>query len=153
MSSSARRKEGTLVFYRLASDKVARVFAAVRDVANEHLAETGRAAREFLGEDGVEAIDRADLLDRVRTDRYMLLDVRPRTEFESGHIDGAVSVPLDELADLPRDLEVVAYCRGQYCVLSYDAVRLLRAKGRPARRLDGGMLEWMLERRPVAAGG
>lgn len=152
----ASRKEGTRVFYRLASEKVIEVFAALRAVAVEHLAETDRATREFLGEDGVEAVGRTDLLDRVRTGRYVLLDVRPRAEFESGHIDGAVSVPLEELsdrlADLPADLEIVAYCRGQYCVLSYDAVRLLRAKGRPARRLDGGMLEWLLERRPVASG-
>lgn len=152
----ASRKDGTRIYYRLASSEVARMFAAVRDVARMHLAETERAARNFLGEDGLEAVSREDLLERLRSGRYVLLDVRPPEEFAAGHIDGAMSIPLSELADrlseLSADVEVVAYCRGEYCVLSYDAVRLLRAKGRAARRLDGGMLEWQLERRPVMAG-
>lgn len=148
------RKEGTRIFYRLTGDQVVHAFAALRGVASNHLAETERATRDYLGEDGVEAVSRPDLLERLRTGRYVLVDVRDSIEFAAGHIDGAISVPLpelaDRLADLPADLEIVAYCRGEYCVLSYDAVRLLRAKGRPARRLDGGMLEWLLERRPVA---
>jgi len=152
----ASRKDGTRIYYRLASDEVMRAYAAVRDVATKHLAETERAAREFLGEDGVEAVSRDDLLYRLRSGGLVLLDVRPTSEFQAGHIDGAMSIPLDQLtehlASLPANQEIVAYCRGEYCVLSYDAVRLLRAKGIPARRLDGGMLEWLLERRPVATG-
>lgn len=151
----ASRKDGTRIYYRLASDEVLAAYAAVRSVAAKQLAETERAARDFLGEDGVEAVDRGDLLERVRTKRCVLIDVRPEAEFAAGHIEGALSIPLEQLADrlvdLPAELEVVAYCRGEYCVLSYDAVRLLRAKGRPARRLDGGMIEWRLERRQVAA--
>lgn len=151
----ASRKDGTRIYYRLASEEVLAAYAAVRSVAAKQLAETERAARDFLGEDGVEAVDRGELLERVRSKRCVLIDVRPEAEFAAGHIEGALSIPLeqlsDRLADLPAELEVVAYCRGEYCVLSYDAVRLLRAKGRPARRLDGGMIEWRLERRQIAA--
>ena len=151
----ASRKDGTRIYYRLAGEEVLAAYAAVRSVAAKQLAETERAARDFLGEDGVEAVDRGDLLERVRSKRCVLIDVRPEAEYAAGHIEGALSIPLEQLADrltdLPADLEVVAYCRGEYCVLSYDAVRLLRAKGRPARRLDGGMVEWRLERRQIAA--
>jgi len=149
------RKEGTRIFYRLAGEEVLEAFVAVRKVAAKQLAETERAARDFLGEDGVEAVGRNDLLERVRTKRCLLIDVRPASEFAAGHIDGAQSIPLDQLSDrlaeLPSEVEIVAYCRGEYCVLSYDAVRLLRAKGRPARRLDGGMIEWRLEQRQISA--
>jgi rhodanese-related sulfurtransferase len=149
------RKEGTRIYYRLAGEEVLQAFVAIRSVAAKLLAETERAAHDFLGEDGVEAVDRSDLLERVRSKRCVLIDVRPESEFAAGHIEGAQSIPLeqltDRLAELPADVEVVAYCRGEYCVLSYDAVRLLRSKGRPARRLDGGMIEWRLERRHIAA--
>ncbi|QXV56956.1 metalloregulator ArsR/SmtB family transcription factor [Amycolatopsis sp. TNS106] len=149
------RKEGTRIFYRLAGEEVLEAFVAVRKVAAKQLAETDRAARDFLGEDGVEAVSRNDLLERVRTKRCLLIDVRPPSEFAAGHIEGAQSIPLDQLSDrlaeLPAEMEIVAYCRGEYCVLSYDAVRLLRAKGRPARRLDGGMIEWRLEQRQISA--
>lgn len=150
------RKEGTRVFYRLASDRVVGALVALREVASTHLAETKRAAGEYLGEDTVEPVGRADLVDRLRSGRYLLLDVRPREEFDAGHIEGALSVPLDELvnriSELPRDVEIVAYCRGTFCALSYNAVRMLRAKGWLARRLEGGMLEWLLEQRPVIGG-
>lgn len=147
------RKEGARIYYRLASDEVAKLYATVRDVATEQLADTQRAARDLLGEDGLEAVSRDALLARLRSRQIVLLDVRPELEFVAGHIEGAVSMPLDEmydrLRDLPPDLEVVAYCRGEYCVLAYEAVRLLRSKGRSARRLSGGMLEWRLEGRPT----
>lgn len=149
------RKEGTRIYYRLAGDDVARLFATLRDVAKEHLAETGRAAREFLGEDQVEAVSRDELMKRVKAGSVILIDVRPAGEFASAHIKGAVSIPLDEVCDrvqeLPPDIEVVAYCRGEYCVLAYDAVRTLRGMGRQARRLQGGMLEWKIEGRPMVA--
>jgi DNA-binding transcriptional ArsR family regulator len=152
----ATRKDGTRIYYRLASEMVMQVFASVRAVAIKHLAETERAARRFLGEDGVEPVSREDIVRLVRSGRHTLLDVRPRFAYQAGHIDGAVSMPIEELADrlseVPAGHQVVAYCNGEYCVLSYDAVRLLRTKGVDARRMDGGMLEWRLERRRVTVG-
>jgi rhodanese-related sulfurtransferase len=149
------RKEGTRIFYQLASPEVATLYVGLRNVARENLAETERAAKAYLGADAIEAVSRDTLLDRIRSGKLVLLDVRPEAEFAAGHIDGAISIPLDELYDrvseLPRRLEVVAYCRGEYCVLAYEAIRLLRAKGMRARRLDGGMLEWKLEQRPFVA--
>ncbi len=149
------RKDGTRIYYRLVSEDIARLYACLRQIAKEHLAETERAARDYLGEDNVEAINRDELLDRMRVGNVVLLDVRPAEEFAAAHINGAISAPLDELCDrvkeLPPDLDVVAYCRGEYCVLAYDAVRLLRQQGLQARRLDGGMLEWMIEGRPTTA--
>lgn len=148
------RKDGTRIYYRLAGDDVARLYVCMREVAGRHLAQTERAAREFLGEDEVEPVGRNELCDRIRSGAVMLVDVRPDEEFATAHIDGAISIPLAALADrvqeLPADLEVVAYCRGEYCVLAYDAVRLLRSMGRPARRMAGGMLEWRIEGRPTA---
>lgn len=150
------RKEGTRIYYRLASDDVARLYLAVRDVASRHLAETERAAREFLGEDGLEPVSRDELLARLKTGQLVLLDVRPALEFAAAHIEGAISVPLEDLYErlstLHTDHDVVAYCRGEYCVLAYEAVRLLRTKGVRARRLSGGMLEWRLEDRPTVVG-
>jgi rhodanese-related sulfurtransferase len=150
----AIRKEGTRIYYRLAGTDIAELYACVRDVASTHLAETERAARDFLGEDAVEAVSRDELLERVRSGLVTLIDVRPREEFAAAHIKGALSIPLgelyDQMQDLP-DIEVVAYCRGEYCVLAYDAVRLLRANGRRARRMQGGMLEWTIEGRPTVA--
>lgn len=146
-------KDGTRIYYRLAGDDVARLYMGIREVARRHLAETERAASGFLGEDEIEPVGRDELCDRIRTGAIVLIDVRPEQEFAMGHIDGAISIPLPELADrvqeLPAELEVVAYCRGEYCVLAYDAVRILRAKGRRARRLAGGILEWRSEGRPA----
>lgn len=151
----ASRKEGTRIYYRLASDDVARLYLCVRDVARRHLAETDVAARRFLGDDELEPVSRDGLCDRLRSGSAVLIDVRPGEEFAAGHIDGALSIPLDELCDrvqeLPSDLEIVAYCWGEYCVLAYDAVRMLRAKGLQARRMEGGMLEWVTEGRPAVA--
>ncbi|HLX47215.1 MAG TPA: metalloregulator ArsR/SmtB family transcription factor [Streptosporangiaceae bacterium] len=148
------RRDGARIYYRLAAGDVARLYVMLRDVAMMYLAETERVAREFLGEDEVEAISRDDLLDGLRNGELVLLDVRPATEFTAAHIEGAIGIPLDELcqrlSELPADLEVVAYCRGEYCVLAYAAVRLLRSNGWRARRLNGGMLEWSLENRPVS---
>jgi rhodanese-related sulfurtransferase/DNA-binding transcriptional ArsR family regulator len=148
------RKEGTRIYYRLSSDTVAMLFMAVRQVADLHLAETRRAAESYLGSDEVTPVGRDELLDRARAGDVVVLDVRPKTEFDAGHIDGAVSIPLEDiyehLAQLPTDLDVVAYCRGEYCVLAFEAVRMLRSHGVRARRLRGGMLEWRAERRPTA---
>jgi DNA-binding transcriptional ArsR family regulator len=152
------RREGTTVHYRLAGDDVAGLYAAVRDVAIAHLADADRARAAYLGGDAtgeVEDVSREELLRRARSGEIVILDVRPRHEYAAGHIPGAVSVPLEDieqgLVELP-DVEVVAYCRGAYCVLAYEAVRVLNRHGRPARRLREGMLEWRLSGQPVATG-
>ena len=142
-----RRREGTRVRYELAGDDVLRLWLELRDVAGSRLAEVERAAREYLG-DEVEAIGRSELQARLRRGDVVLVDVRPEDEFDAGHIEGALSLPLEvldeRLADLPRDREIVAYCRGPYCAFASQAVRRLQAAGRTARRLDGGWPEWKL---------
>ena len=149
----ASRKQGTRIFYRLSSEAVGRLFVDVRDVAARHLAETKNAAAAFLGEDPMEPMTRDDLLDRLDKGKLVVLDVRPADEYAAGHITGSVSIPLNELRDrlneIPQRATVVAYCRGEFCVLAYEAVRMLRERGRKAQRLEGGMLEWRLEERPV----
>jgi rhodanese-related sulfurtransferase len=153
------RKEGTSVHYRLAGDDVAGLYASLRDVAIAHLADADRARVAYLGGDDageVEDVPREELLRRARTGQVVVLDVRPHHEYASAHIPGAVSVPVEEieqrLAELPADVQVVAYCRGAYCVLAYDAVRLLTRHGRSARRLPEGMLEWRLAGMPIQSG-
>ncbi|MFQ6170676.1 ArsR/SmtB family transcription factor [Oryzobacter sp. R7] len=153
------RRQGTFVHYRLAGDDVAALLALLRAVATTHLADADRAAAGYLGAPTTEhsdAVAREELLRRVRRGDVVVLDVRPTTEYIAGHIPGAVSVPLDELEqrldELPDGVEIVAYCRGAYCVLAYDAVDRLTAAGRSARRLQEGMLEWRLAGLPVADG-
>jgi rhodanese-related sulfurtransferase/DNA-binding transcriptional ArsR family regulator len=141
------RREGTRVYYRLASDRVAELWAAVRDVAVRHVAEVSVLADEYLGErDGVERLSAEELEQRLARGDVVLLDVRPETEYRAGHIVGARSAPLpslEQVADeLPKRREIVAYCRGPYCVYADDAVRLLRGRGLKARRLDVGFPEW-----------
>lgn len=149
----ATRREGTKVHYRLAGTDVAALYALVRTVAGTHLPDVDSARAAYLGPDDAEPVSREDLLRRARSGDVVVLDVRPREEYEAGHIPGAVSIPVEELADeldaIPADQEVVAYCRGSYCVLAHDAVRLLTARGRSARRLADGMLEWRLAELPV----
>jgi rhodanese-related sulfurtransferase/DNA-binding transcriptional ArsR family regulator len=147
------RREGTKVHYRLTGADVAALFALVRTVASEHLPDVQAARDVYLGPD-TEQVTREELLSRVRSGRVTVVDVRPREEYAAGHIPGAMCIPLDELpnrlADLPADQEIVAYCRGAYCVLAHDAVRLLTAHHRNASRLADGMLEWRLADLPVA---
>jgi rhodanese-related sulfurtransferase len=142
-----RAREGTSVRYSLAGDEALSLWLALRDASVSQLAEVERAAREYLGED-VDAIGRDELMTRLRKGDVVLVDVRPAEEFEAGHIEGARSIPLDELEDrlgeLPTDREVVAYCRGPICAYAHDAVRRLRASGRRARRLEEGWPEWRL---------
>jgi len=152
----AIRKHGTRVFYSLASDDVARLHASVRDLAGSLLADVGRARDAYLGEP-VEEVSREELLRRAGAGEIVVIDVRPQAEYEAGHIPGARSVPVEHLGDrldeLPQDADIVAYCRGPYCVFAHDAVRLLRANGRRAWRLDGGLPEWKLAGLPVTATG
>jgi rhodanese-related sulfurtransferase len=148
------RREGTRIFYRLASDRVGELWAAVRDVAVRHVAEVGVLADDYLGErDGVEQLSAEELARRLARDQVVLLDVRPEREYRAGHIAGARSAPIAELPsllpELPRRREIVAYCRGPYCVYADDAVRLLRARGLKARRLEVGFPEWRRAGLPV----
>jgi rhodanese-related sulfurtransferase len=152
----AIRRDGTRVHYRLAGSDVADLYARLRDVAAVHVADVDVARRAYLGSDrAIEEIGRAELLRRAKAGDVVVLDVRPTEEYAAGHIPGAVSVPVDQLADrigeLPAAVEVVAYCRGRFCVFAHDAVRLLTTHGRAARRLEDGMLEWRLAGLPVAA--
>ena len=142
-----RARQGTSVRYALAGDQALALWLALRDASVSQLAEVERAARDYLGDD-VDAVGRDELVARLRRGDVVLVDVRPSEEFEAGHIEGARSIPIDELedrlAELPPDREVVAYCRGPFCAYAHDAVRLLQASGRPARRLEQGWPEWQL---------
>ena len=149
------RREGTRVIYRLASDRVGELWTLVRDVAVRHVAEVGVLAEDYLGgRDEVEQVSAEELAERLARDDVVLLDVRPEPEYRAGHIAGARSAPLAQLpallVNLPRRREIVAYCRGPYCVYADDAVRLLRARGLKARRLDVGLPEWRRAGLPVA---
>jgi rhodanese-related sulfurtransferase len=148
------RRDGNHVYYRLASERVAELWAAVRDVAARHVAEVSVLAAEYLGErDRVELLSAPELHERLAQGRVVVLDVRPEAEYRAGHISGAVSAPLEQLDEiaptLPKRREVVAYCRGPYCVYADDAVRLLRERGLRARRLDVGFPEWRRAGLPV----
>jgi len=148
------RRDGTRVFYRLADDRVAELWSAVRDVAARHLADVNVLAEDYLGERStIEQVSAAELERRLTTGDVVILDVRPEAEFRAGHIAGARSAPLQLLdgllLTLPRRPEIVAYCRGPYCVYADDAVRLLRSRGLKARRLDVGFPEWRRAGLPV----
>ncbi|GHB51194.1 transcriptional regulator [Streptomyces viridiviolaceus] len=149
----ATRREGVRIHYRLAGDDVAQLFALLRKVAERHQTTVPPARAAYLGEDGGPEVTREGLRARVETGDVVVLDVRPAEEYRAGHIPGAVSIPVEELADrideLPENADIVVYCRGEYCVLAYDAVRLLTDRGRRAIRLNDGMLEWRLSKLPV----
>jgi rhodanese-related sulfurtransferase/DNA-binding transcriptional ArsR family regulator len=153
----AARREGVRIHYRLAGDDVAELLALLRKVAERHQAAVPAARDAYLGRDGAQELNRDELRARLTTGSVVVLDVRPAEEYLAGHIPGALSLPVAELADrigeLPDDTDIVVYCRGEYCVLAYDAVRLLADRGRRAIRLDDGMLEWRLAELPVAVGG
>ena len=151
------RREGTRIVYMLASDRVSELWVALRSVAAEHVAGIERLAEDYLGDRSrLEAVDRQELAARLEAGDVVVLDVRPTPEFTAGHIPGARSVPVAELRQqlraLPKDVEVVAYCRGPYCVYADDTVRLLRRRGYRARRLEDGFPEWKRAGLPVAAG-
>ena len=141
--------------YRLADEQVCTLFLALRRLAEARLAEIERVTREFLQERGaMEPVDRDELIDRVRKDEVTVLDVRPVEEYRAGHIPGAISGPVDELkrhlSKLPRDREIVAYCRGPYCVMAVEAVEILRAHGFEAVRLEDGVPDWRARGLPIA---
>ena len=140
-------KKGLYVSYRLADSMVCEFFRTMRVLAEHRLAEVEVIQRRFLdGREGMEPVDREDLLDRVRKGAVTVLDVRPADEYDAGHVAGAMSLPLKELkrrlADLPKDQEIVAYCRGPYCVLSVQAVEMLRSMGFTAFRIEAGIQDF-----------
>ena len=150
-------KEGLFVRYRLADPAVCEFFRALRALAEHRLAEIDSLVRQFReGRESLEPLERKALLRRIRRAEVTVLDVRPPEEYYAGHIAGAISVPLKDLkarlSKLPRRQEIVAYCRGPYCVLAVEAVRLLKAKGFRARRLEDGVPEWRAQGLPVAVG-
>lgn len=149
------RREGQHIYYRLSdAEAVVRLFDAIQELATEHLAEVRELVADNLQtKDPLEGIPAEELSRRIAEGEALLVDVRPPEEFAAGHLAGAVNVPLSELdgylRDLPRDREVVAYCRGPYCVLAYDAVARMRDRGYQARRLEGGYPEWAAAGLPV----
>jgi len=148
------RKEGQYVYYRLAGDEIVGLLASLGRVGETYLAEVERIVRLYLAQkDELEPVPAKELLQRTRKGLVTVLDVRPTEEFAAGHLPGAVNIPIHELekrlSELPRRKEVIAYCRGPYCLMSYDAVALLRKKGLKARRLEAGMPEWRHAGLPV----
>ncbi|MDV2495847.1 MAG: metalloregulator ArsR/SmtB family transcription factor [bacterium] len=149
------RKEGLYVFYRLADESVSGFWLALRSLAERRLADVERIVRDYFeAPEELEPVGHDELLERVRLGSVTVLDVRPVEEYRAGHIPGAVSVPLEELerrlSDLPRDQEIIAYCRGPYCIFAVHAVELLRERGFTARRFEEGIPEWRLAGLPVA---
>jgi len=152
------RKEGLYVYYRLADDVVLGLLEGLRRVAEKQLAEVDRLVESFFGDRAeLDAVGFDELRSRLKSGSAVLVDVRPSSEYAAGHISGAISIPHDELeermSELPRDKEVVAYCRGPYCVFADEAVKALRDKRRKARRLEAGFPEWKEAGLPTGAGG
>ncbi|MEX0957291.1 MAG: metalloregulator ArsR/SmtB family transcription factor [Rhizobiaceae bacterium] len=154
----ASRRAGKFVLYRLTDEKVLALISGLSGIAERNLAEVDRIRRTYFDDrDGMEPVSREELLQRTRDDLVTVLDVRPLDEFEAGHVAGAVNIPLSELearlAELDPDREIVAYCRGPWCVLSFEAVAALRARGFNVRRLEDGLPEWRAAGLPVEAAG
>jgi rhodanese-related sulfurtransferase len=148
------RKDGLYVYYSLADDEIVRLLASMRRLAESHLAEVDRLVHAYLTvKDELEPIPRRELLERARKGLVTVLDVRPPEEFASGHVPGAVNIPLKDLAtrlkQLPKHQQIVAYCRGPHCVLAFEAVAQLREKGFQARRMEDGFPEWREAGLPV----
>lgn len=153
----AARRDGKFVHYRLSDNRVLELIAALRAIAEQQLAEVDRIVRSYFhARDSLEAVSHKELMRRIRDGNVTVLDVRPRDEYELGHLPGAVNIPLDQLkkrlARLDRSREIVAYCRGAYCVLSFEAVAALRAQGFEVRRLADGFPEWKAGGLPIETG-
>lgn len=151
------RRDGKFVYYRLSDDEVLELLAALRRIAERNVAEVERVVRSYFNErDSMEEVSRSELLERSRTGTALILDVRPEDEFALGHLPGALNIPLRELQrrldEMDPGQEIVAYCRGPYCVLSYEAVSMLRARGFKARRLEDGLPEWRAAGLPISVG-
>lgn len=147
-------RRGSRVIYRIADPAVGQMLRVVRAFAENQLAEVDAITKQFLaGREGMEPVDRDVLLQRVRGGDAVVLDVRPPEEYEAAHLPGATSIPLGELqrrlSELPKDREIVAYCRGPYCVLAVKAVEMLRERGYEAVRLEDGVQEWLERGLPI----
>jgi rhodanese-related sulfurtransferase len=148
------RRAGKFVYYRLADEAVLNLLAALRQIAERNVAEVGQVVRSYFdARDGMEAVSREQLVERLRAGAVTILDVRPQDEFELGHLPDALNIPLRQLearlGEFDPRHEIIAYCRGPYCVLSYEAVAMLRAKGFNARRLEDGLPEWRAAGLPI----
>lgn len=148
------RRDGIYAYYRLADERVYRLWQAMRDLGEARLAEIDRVVHTFLGDrDELEPVDSLTLIERLQTDAITVLDVRPAAEYHSGHLPGARSIPIDELearlGEVPPGQEVIAYCRGPYCVFADEAVEILTAHGFHARRLMHGFPDWQVAGLPV----
>jgi rhodanese-related sulfurtransferase/DNA-binding MarR family transcriptional regulator len=148
------RRDGLRVYYSMAGNDVATLVSALREVAEKRVADVEQVLRLWLAHrDEMEAVPAGEVLQRARKGLVVVLDVRPHEEFAAGHLPGAVNIPIHELEkrlkELPKRGEVIAYCRGPYCLMSYDAVSLLRRKGRKARRLESGLPEWRAAGLPI----
>jgi len=153
----ASRRDGKFVLYRLADEAVLALLSSLHKVAERNIAEVDRIMRGYFADrDSMEPVSRVELLERLRAGLVTVLDVRPADEFAEGHLPGAINIPLSELeerlADLDPEKDVVAYCRGTYCVLSFEAVATLRVRGFTARRLEEGLPEWKAAGLPVQCG-
>lgn len=150
------RREGKRIYYSLSGDDVAELWEYLRRVAQAHRPHTELARRAYLGPEDTDAVNTEELLRRLHHGDAVVLDVRPPVEYAGGHLPGAIHIPLEELTErlgeLPGDREIVAYCRGRYCVMAHDAVRVLNANGLHARRATDGVLEWRLAGLPVETG-
>ncbi len=150
----AGRKEGLFVFYSVSGAGVIKLLAALQEVAQHNVAEVTQLINTYLtSKDSLEPLSVNDLVDRMRSGLVTVVDVRPKEEYAAGHLLGAINVPLAEieknLSKLPRDREIIAYCRGPFCVLSFEAVARLRSEGLKARRLETGFPEWKVAGLPV----
>ena len=152
------RRDGTHILYRLSGDDVVTLLGALQTTAGRHLAEAERVIDGFYhARDNLEPVSRAELMARLREGSVTVIDVRPGDEYDAGHLPGAINIPLgeveDRLKDLPAGREVVAYCRGSWCILAFEAVAALRRRGIAARRLEDGFPEWRVAGFPVEGGG
>lgn len=148
------RRSGTHIHYSLSDDDVVALLSALRRTAERHVAEVDRLVRGYFQEkDALEAVSHGELVTRMKDGLVTVLDVRPPEEYAAGHVPGSLNIPLSDLqrrlGDIPAETEVVAYCRGPYCVLAYEAVAALRAQGRRARRMEDGFPEWRAAGLPV----
>jgi rhodanese-related sulfurtransferase/DNA-binding transcriptional ArsR family regulator len=153
----ANRRDGKFIYYRLNDEAVLDLLAALRRIAERNSAEVERVIRSYFDKrDSLEAVSREELVERARAGTVTILDVRPEDEFALGHLPGALNIPLRELearlGEMDPKQEIVAYCRGPYCVLSYEAVAALRARGFKVRRLEDGLPEWRAAGLPVVGG-
>lgn len=148
------RREGQRIYYRPAGPAVHRLLRALQEISHEQLAEVRELVRDYFEEpEGLEPLAAEALHRRIQEEDVLVLDVRPEDEYAAGHVPGAVSIPLDELArrldEIPSDQEIVAYCRGPYCVMALEAAEMLRARGVRVRRMEDGMPDWEERGLPV----